>query len=91
MAERVGIARLQDGAAIAVDDDRGAGRGIFLGPRVAVHMAAVTAVGMMHVHVRHVNAVMVPRIGGFAGDGEDRCYSGETHGTATKPPTGFGT
>ncbi len=92
MAERVGVRRFQHRPAIAVDDDRGAGRGIFLGmSSVPMHACRriVTFVG--DVDVGDVDAMMMPCVGGVAGDDESRCGGGETHSAAAKPPTGFGT
>jgi hypothetical protein len=47
--------------------------------------------GMRDVDIGDVKAMMMPRVGAIAGDGQGGCRRGETHGTATKPPTGFGT
>ncbi len=41
-------------------------------------------------HVMHAQTPMVPRVGGIAGDGENRSDSGKTQNATAKPVAGFG-
>ncbi len=94
MARRVGVRRFEHRAAIAVDNDGGAGRRIFFGSGVVADVAfGLVDAGMAldDMDISDVEAVMMPRVSRIAGDRESRCSSGETHSTATKPPTGSGT